>query len=343
MPLDFARFLIGENPFNFVRFSSRRFRGEVEALVNRVKFDIVQVEFTLLWQYADIFRETPVVLDVHNIEAEITRGIGSRIVNPFKKMLYGLEGKKLQIKERQAWRECVHCFTVSDREREDIVSSTGREGDTSTVPNGVDLERYDFTPKPRADKRILLIGGMEYLPNLDSVDYFLGEIFPAVLSGMPDVHLDVVGRELWRIARRGSLKSVEFHEDVPDILPFFRDDDLLVVPLRYGAGTRIKILEAMAAGLPVVTTPKGCEGIDVKHGEHLLIADSPDTFAFAVRKVVEDGGLREHLVSNARALVESKYSWERCVEEMEKVYSRIVQPMEKLLTGGDHDQTGRSL
>jgi glycosyltransferase involved in cell wall biosynthesis len=325
LPVDSARFLMWTTPFNFVRFSSGRFRERLQDLLKREKFDIVQIEFTLLWQYADIFKGLPVVLDVHNIEADIINGIGSRCVNPAKKMLYRLEEEKLKVRERRAWRECRHCFTVSDSEMKKIGSLTGREERMSAVPNGVDLERFTFVPRTEPENRILLLGGMDYIPNLDAANYFLSKIFPSILSKMPDVQIDLVGRELWRIAERKSLKAVEFHENVPDVLPFFRGADVLAVSLRYGAGTRIKILEAMAAGLPVVTTSKGCEGIDVRHGEHVLIADSPESFASSVRKVIEDKGVRGRLVYNARALVEKRYSWERIVEEMEKVYSGILQ------------------
>lgn len=325
LPLDLGRFLVSGVPFNFVRFSSLRLRGRLKELLRRERYDIVQIEFTLLWQYADIFKGLPVVLDVHNIEADIISGIRSRCVNPVKQMLYRLEEEKLRLRERQAWRECRLCFTVSDAEMKEIRSVTGREDGIFAVPNGVDLERYQFVPKTEAEKKILLMGGMEYLPNLDSANYFLGEIFPAVISGMSDVRLDVVGRELWRIAGRDALKGVEFHENVPDVLPFFRGADLLVVPLRYGAGTRIKILEAMAAGLPVVTTSKGCEGLPVIHGEHVLIADSPESFASSVRVAIEDRAMRDRLVSNARALVETRYSWERILGEMEQAYSGVVQ------------------
>ncbi len=97
---------------------------------------------------------------------------------------------------------------------------------------------------------------------------------------MPDVKLDIVGRELWEIDGRASVGGGESHENVPDVLPYFRKADILVVPLRYGAGTRVKILEAMAHGLPGVTTTKGCEGIAAENGEHLLIADTPILFGF---------------------------------------------------------------
>src|SRR5208282_4382115 len=156
-----------------------------------------------------------------------------------------------------------------------IASAIGRTDKVVIVPNGVDLDRFEFMPKNSTGGRILFLGGMDYIPNLDSAEYFLTDIFPLIRSHLPEAKLSIVGRDLVKINKTRPSESIEFHENVADIVPYFRGSDVLVVPLRMGAGTRIKILEAMASGLPVVTTSKGCEGIEVKHGRHLLIADSP--------------------------------------------------------------------
>ena len=171
----------------------------------------------------------------------------------------------------------------------------------------------------------MFIGGMGYIPNLDSALYLLGDIYPRVRAGEPDVMLNVVGTELRRIKSRNYGGKVLFFENVPDILPYFRKADVLLVPLRSGAGTRIKILEAMAAGLPVVTTSKGCEGLDVRSGEHLLVADDPDAFTRAVVQILDDPSLRSGITHSARRLVEKKYSWESLVQSMDRAYDRLYQ------------------
>jgi glycosyltransferase involved in cell wall biosynthesis len=173
------------------------------------------------------------------------------------------------------------------------------------------------------DNQLLFIGGMEYIPNLDSANYLLNDIFPLVQSNIPAVNLDIVGRELWRIKNKKSREGIQFHENVPEVLPYFSRADLLVVPLRYGAGSRIKILEAMASGVPVVTTSKGCEGIEAVHGEHLLVADSPDSYALSVQRLLVDPGLKMTIMQNARHLVETKYAWEKIVGNMEMCYGKI--------------------
>lgn len=320
---DFSIFFFGKDPFNSVKYSSLGFRSALQGLLQRQSFDIVQIEFSLMWQYADIFRGIPVVLDAHNIEYEIIRQIKDTCGNPIKKILYSLEEKKLKYKEEEAWKKCNLCLTVSDKERDVIDSYLGHSNKVFAIPNGVDLKQFEFHPKADMGKQLLFIGGMDYQPNLDSARHFLKEIFPLIQSKVPDVKLDIVGRELWKIDGRASVGGVEFHENVPDVLPYFGKADVLVVPLRYGAGTRIKILEAMATGLPVVTTSRGCEGIHVKHAEHLMIADSPSDFASAVQRLLKDINLKNSITQNARSLVEEKYSWEMLVGKMERFYSKV--------------------
>jgi polysaccharide biosynthesis protein PslH len=317
-------FLVSNQPFNFVVNSSRSMRNELLAILERKSFDLVLIEFSTMWQYADIFKGFPVVLDAHNIEYQIISQVREFYKNPIRRLLYSLEEAKLRAKEKRAWKKCRLCITVSDNERNVITSHLEHADRVVTIPNGVDLERFAFSPKTGIDKRLLLLGGMRYQPNLDSALYLLNDILPAIQVRIPRVKIDIVGRELWRIKDHEAYGGVEFHEDVPDVLPCFRQADVLVVPLRYGAGTRVKILEAMAAGLPVVTTSKGCEGLAVRHGEHLMIADSPDEFAIAVTSVMEDDALRGTITRRARGLVEERYSWEVLVGEMAGRFSGLV-------------------
>jgi len=316
---DRLAFLFGREPYNFIRYSSKRMEKELYRLLRLKSFDIIQIEFPMMWQYAYIFKGIPLVLDALNIEYEIVRQIKGIYKNPIRKFLYVIEEKRFRKREEEAWRECNICLAVSDRERDFITSYLGYSGKVFTVPNGVDLERYEYSPKDGTAKQILFLGSMDYHPNLDSIRYFLKEIFQIIRSKMGDVKLDIVGRELWRINADTSKPGIVLHENVADVLPYFRSADVLVVPLRYGAGTRTKILEAMAAGTPVVTTSKGCEGIEVINGVHLLVADTPSEFASAVQRVIEDDNLRNSMAQNARKLVEERYSWRILVKEMEEI------------------------
>jgi glycosyltransferase involved in cell wall biosynthesis len=308
--MDLATFLLGKQPFNYLRYSSRDFRAALFDLCSNNSFDVVQVEMPMLWQYADIFAGSPVILDAHNVEYELLHTFQKSCANPFKRALYALELNRFRELEKTAWKESRLCFTVSEAERGIIGAQAGSQEKVVTVPNGVDLERFVFKPKSDRGKRILFLGGMDWSPNLDAAQYFLTEIFPCIREKIPGVEVDFVGKDLWKVKDLVRFEGIYLHDNVPDVLPWFQRADVLAVPLRQGAGTRIKILESMAAGLPVVTTSKGCEGTEVSHGKHLLIADSTEAFAKEVVRLIEDNSLAGRLAQEARGLIEAKYSWE---------------------------------
>lgn len=322
---DLLTFLTGDYPYNAVRLHSNTFVTELQKLLMRQTFDLVQIEFSLMWCYAPIFKGIPCALDSHNIEHRIIGQNRINCRNPLKKFLYAIEERKLKTLEERAWRECSLCFTVSGNESA-VIASTLENDEKLITMVGVDLARFEFQVKDSPGMKLLFVGGLDYQPNLDSSHYLLREIFPLIRAGLPEVRLDIVGHELWRVA--GLLpenSGVELHESVPEILPWFRGADLLVVPLRYGAGIRIKILEAMASGLPIVTTSKGCEGLQVEHGRELLIADDPEAFAREVIRLLGDHGLRRTLAGNARTFVSAQYSWETLVKRMTNGYQRVLE------------------
>jgi len=307
---DLFSFFLGRAPFNYVRYSSKEFRAALIELCGSNSFDVIQVEFPMLWQYADALAGPPMVLDAHNVEYEIIHALRASCTNPFKKTLYALEEKRFRQREKSAWKECRFCFTVSEQEREIVASQAGDPKKVVTVPNGVDLEKFVFRPNAERKRSILFLGGMDWAPNLDAAGYFLEDIFPCIRKKMPDAEVDFVGRELWRIKSLVRSSGIRLHENVPDVLPWFHQADVLAVPLRLGAGTRIKVLEAMATGLPVVTTAKGCEGTEAAHGKHLLIADSAEEFADEIIRLIGNEPLAARLTREARRLVETRYSWE---------------------------------
>ncbi len=322
---DLIRFLAGREPFNYVALSSGPLRAELRRVIGERAFDLVQVEFSTMWQYADLFRGVPVALDAHNIEAEIIRQVRGFYRNPLRKLLYTIEERKLRSAELRAWNECSVCFTVSGREGGMIAGRTGSTARLMTVPNGVDLERFSFAPRNDGGSRLLLLGGLRFQPNLDAARYFLGEILPLVRARRPDVTVDVVATRLDLLGDRSQYPGALFHDGVSEVMPLFRQADVLPVPLRLGAGTRIKILEAMAAGLPVVTTSKGCEGIAAVHNRHLLIADTAADFAAAIHRLLGDADLRRTLTREARKLVEERYSWESVMSGVEARYAELVR------------------
>ena len=183
------------------------------------------------------------------------------------------------------------------------------------VPNG--YERPDGTPAPAPVRRpgtapvLLMVGLLTYEANRDGAEFFATQILPQVRAGIPAAAFRLVGRfdDETQVARLRGAIGVSVAGEVPDIRPELAAADVAVVPVRFGGGTRIKILEAFAYGVPVVATTVGCEGLDVVDGEHLLVADDPESFAQACVRVLTDDAVRAKLVTNARALWNQQYRW----------------------------------
>jgi len=206
---------------------------------------------------------------------------------------------------------CADLFTcVSCNELELISGCYHPSCPGVIIPNGVDTGRY--TPASHVPEQGFLLynGAPTYGPNLDSVRCFAQDIYPILVKHRPDAILHVTGRidglDLRDISICPGIRFTGYIKDMRDIL---RRSSLLAVPLRQGGGSRLKILEAMAAGVPVVSTSIGAEGLDVVNGRHLLIADSPGDFVNAIVHILNDSALAGEMSDNARRLVEERYSW----------------------------------
>lgn len=192
------------------------------------------------------------------------------------------------------------------------------------VPNGVDTVLYNLLPEFPDSKEVLFIGKMDYPPNVDSVLFFYREIFPLIRSRVPQARLLVVGISPTSEVRALAADSaVEVTGYVEDVLPYYKRACLSVVPLRASGGTRLKILESMALGRPVVSTTIGCEGLAVVHGENILIADAPADFADQTIQLLRDNILRQRLVVNGRQLVETQYDWQIIARRIVRIYEEV--------------------
>lgn len=173
---------------------------------------------------------------------------------------------------------------------------------------------------------LIFNGVLDYRPNVDAVNFLVDEVLPLVRSERPDVGLAVVGRgsagALDDLRRRG----VEATGEVPDVRPWLARAEVVVVPIRTGSGTRLKVVEGLAMGKPMVSTTVGCEGVDVRDGEHLLIGDSAQDFAKNVLRLLEEPELGGQLGRAGRELMEREYSWKRAGELLETVYERVANP-----------------
>ena len=216
------------------------------------------------------------------------------------------------------------CTVVSEGERDLLASIAPDYTHVAVAPNGVDVEHYTgFFGAPQPGSMIYT-GALSYHANFDAMDYFLSEVHPLIAAQEPRAALAITGRADPALMQRlPKAPEVTFTGYLPDIRPAIAQSWISIVPLRVGGGTRLKILEAMALGTPVVSTRKGAEGLDVTHEQDILVADTPNAFADAVLRLFNDRALRARLASNGRQLVKRMYDWDVCAEVLVELIQRV--------------------
>ena len=213
---------------------------------------------------------------------------------------------------------------VSEQERE-LAATIAPEHLPDVVPNGVDVRACWGNFGLVEPETMIYNGALTYSANFDAMEYFLGDVFPLIKQEAPEATLRITGgTDGVPIERLPLGNGATLTGYLDDIRPAVARSRVCVIPLRIGGGTRLKILEAMALGTPVVSTSKGAEGLAVTDGENILIADEPEQFAEHVLRLFRDDALRMRLSVNGRRLVEERYAWERCADRLEEVVEETV-------------------
>jgi len=283
--------------------------------------DLTIVEFAQMADY-DFPTSGPVVLDGHNVEYDLLRRTYETDRGAIRK-LYGLvEYLKLRREERAAWSRMDACVFTSDRDRSVAQRAIG-DRPVGMVPNGVDTRQ--FTPTPYAGGDDVIFIGADFHPNNDAVRMFADEVLPLVRRVRPSTRFVVVGGAVRGLAdeRRDGVVAVG---PVEDVRPYLDAAAVIVAPLRMGGGTRLKILEAMAAARPVVATRIGAEGIDAAAERELLLADDTSGIADAALRVLADPDLGARLGAAGRNLVERRYDWDHIASGLDRFIRTVAAP-----------------
>lgn len=250
----------------------------------------------------------PAVLFQHNVESSLWSRLASTEKNKLKKFLFKIEARKMERYERQALERFHHVIAVSEVDRQQMLEMQPRSP-VSVVPTGVDCREFTVAPPSTAlPPRIVFVGSMDWEPNVDAVKFFAEDIWPSIRAQFPQAIFEIVGRSPDEAVKRLACDSIRVSGTVPSILPHLRDATVVIVPLRIGGGTRLKIFEAMATGRAVVSTSIGAEGLDVASGKNLILADDPKSFADAIVLLLRDAPLRRRY-EEAAAQQASKYDW----------------------------------
>ena len=265
----------------------------------------------------------PVVLDEQNIEYDVLRRVVS-VTGALPRKLYNyLDYAKLKREEERAWRAVAACALTSSRD-EDFVRRVLPGARTAVVPNAVDLQRFAPTAGGADRGSLLFFGEIGYYPNTDALHFFLRDVLPRLRRSHPSIRLVIVGPSVPKAIQRYASADVIVTGAVADVRPYLEAARAVIVPLRVGGGTRLKILEAMAMAKPVISTRLGAEGLGVTGGRDILLADDPASFADQVRRVLDDADLATQLGSAARRMVETEYDWKTSVRKLEDLYEAAI-------------------
>jgi glycosyltransferase involved in cell wall biosynthesis len=253
--------------------------------------------------------QVPLVVNNPDVEFMILQRYLEFERNPAIRWYVRQEANKVRQWETAVCQRAQVCMACSEHDRK-ILASLAPQTHVMLVPNVVNTDSY--SPRYDGERRTLIFqGGMDWFPNRDAVEFFLEQIFPLLRSDFPDLEFIAAGRNpsAEMLARFGHLKGVRFTGTVPDMRPYLEQATVCVVPLRMGSGTRLKILEAAAAGKAIVSTRLGAEGLDFSPGAEILLADEPEEFAAAVKSLLLDPQKRAFMAKSARQIVENTYSY----------------------------------
>ncbi|MDX6445360.1 MAG: polysaccharide biosynthesis protein PslH [Blastocatellia bacterium] len=331
-PAKVLRGVLGKTPLPVLNYTTNAMKQKLERLVSENDFDIVQVESIHLMSYLPIIRKARrqplVVCDWHNIESELMQRYSEREAGLLRRAYASRTAGLMSEFEKRALREFDAHVTVSQRDAEQL-RYLSPEARIFVIENGVDTAFYSdqesgVTSESPAH-RIVFVGSMDYHANIDGAVNFAREVWPRVRERHPELTFTIVGKDpASEVRELGQLPGVEVTGTVEDVRPFYRAAIAAVVPLNVGGGSRLKILEAMAAGVPVVSTTLGAEGLKVQHDENILIADTNEQLAEAIISLVENETRSHELSSAGRALVASRYDWSSLGDELFRTYEELL-------------------
>jgi glycosyltransferase involved in cell wall biosynthesis len=319
------RHLVSRLPVSVATDRSRPGRRVVDAELAR-RPDVVVVDFPHAAVLTPVALGVPSVLFTHNVESEIFRRHAALAVNPAMRAVWRDQLRKMERFERDTLRRFDTVVAVSDRDAAHFREAFGVVR-AEVIPTGVDSEFFGYD-SPADSECIAFTGSMDWMANIDAIDFFLTQVWDLVAREIPRARMKVIGRNppgFLVEKARGRGVAWEFTGFVEDVRPHVRGCSAYVIPLRIGGGTRLKAFEAMAMGCPIVSTSVGVEGLPLESGRHYLRAETAPELAGALVRLLRDAGLRERIAREARRHVEESFSFLRAAQAFEEICRRAVE------------------
>jgi glycosyltransferase involved in cell wall biosynthesis len=312
----------------------------LKQLIAEFKPDLVIFEQIWLHNYLKVVKDYPcrLILDQHNVEFHLSQQ-GVAAAEDFPSRLKSqLLLSHLRALEGEFCRQVDAVWTCSESDAQLLPEIYGKIAPSYVIPNGLDINYYSAVRLNHANippdcqenpHTLVFIGLLSYPPNTEAAELLLQQVYPRLRASYPDCRLLLVGRNPTQKMQEIAAKApgIVLTGGVADVRPYLAAASVVAVPLRQGGGTRLKILEAFAAGCPVVSTAKGVEGLKVKDGEQLLIRESAEEIAAGVSQIWSDAALSQKIIDSAYELVKAKYSWEAVAQKIEQAVQQVMFPV----------------
>ncbi|MBI4167037.1 MAG: glycosyltransferase [Acidobacteria bacterium] len=314
------------SPFDRYPYGSRatwcpKLAAAWKSILQRLQPDLVHFDASDVGMFIPAASDFRKVLNHHNCESAMAFRRARNELNPVRKAYLWHQARKLRRLEAQVCHQCHVNLAVSELDAQ-LIRSVDPQAHVHLVENGTDTAYFTPTPLEGEAHSLIFAGSLRWYPNISAVSYLVREIWPLIKHQEPAARLYVAGQfpSEKMVGWLKGHRDIEVVASPEDIRPWVARAAVFVCPVLDGGGTRIKILDAMAMGKAVVSTSIGCEGLAVKHGENILIGDSPAEFADEVVRTLRSPFLRKHIENNGRSLVEKRYSWEVVGARLEQAY-----------------------
>ncbi|MCI0519388.1 MAG: glycosyltransferase family 4 protein [Chloroflexi bacterium] len=331
---------LSSRPFLIERDDIKGMRQIVRSVLEQEQIDVIHADQLTMAQFgltragrrlqADGGLIPKLVFDAHNATWNIVERM-TQTVPPLLRPILRIEAQRIKRYEGMILDVCDHTLAVTDLDKQDLLKAwqgyrqagASQPPQITTIPIAVDTEALQPAARKPEAMNILTLGTLRYPPNADGIRWFLRDVFPLIRQHSPQATLAIAGRnppqDLFQLAEDfgGAARVLGF---VHDLKPLMQESALVVVPVRAGSGMRVRILEAFAQGMPVVTTTVGLEGIHAVPGRDVLVADTEEAFAQAVTTLLQDAALQEQLAVNGRRLAEEAYDWKAALSCLESAY-----------------------
>lgn len=322
-----ARSLFSGRPWMMMRDERKSMRDLIDHLTAEKRFDVVHADQLNMSQYAERVSGAFKVLDAHNALWLLYKRLWKTMPAGPRKWLLGRDWRLLKSYEGRIVREFDAILAVSNEDKAALEEAAGKPVDVTVIPIAIDTDEVSVIEREAHPTHILHIGTMYWPPNIDAVAWFIREVYPLIRRRRPDVEFDVVGKrppdELLALNDDGL--GINFTGYVDDPAPYQRRAAMMVVPLRAGGGMRVKILNALAQGIPIVSTELGAEGIQVTPGRDILLSDTPADLADVCLQLLDDPGLGRRMAENGRRLAKERYDYRIACQPLDDVYAEAQQ------------------